>query len=931
MKVLIGSITSFSMRHVAVVGCAALALGAASCGDDGGPETTCGPGTVFSASTHQCLPSGGGFNIIVDDFKLGQFEMTAVDVPEHLEVGTPDTRTFTIKNAGEDDRAVVSIRFGISPVTERIEELQDTLDAIDDDSHFDATFIGEVILDNLAKGETRNVSYEISVPSSVSEGLYGFFFAVDEVPLVKNEDGSYALDLAHGDLAKKEDTVRLGYAALLHAPATVIIGKPDKPNLRLLTAKLDNASFVLDRGERGDDPMFTLSTRISSQALDVTEPVTASFALRLPGHVVDVAGQDLGRSAFESDEAFDAAPAATTYRYDADRSFPLLAQRTDGLAASVTYQTRCVTHPQIDETTGEETQVEECAVVFDEEGVDDVYQLHLDTAAVRLLETTRAHPDLNTGLDVNGELKGTLVLKVATPQAEYQGNVADNEKALPIVFMAPDLADDAGDEDKDDGGVTQVPTAWGDSGPYPYVTMDNQKSQSFGNDWFGASFGFNTSASYNKHRDSVTAHYKKAQAEIRATFLKMGVTLLGGSGTVDWGVDKTTAAFKADARLTVFGYNLLNMQFNPSFCQTSDGITACPLFEAQIEEVEKNDPKHKGKTKKLSYFKGQEYEQYFQAGPVPLVIMAEAGASLGVGVYGHFIIDTRNADVTKYGVQFAMGPTAELSATVFGGVSIGVARAGVEGSLSLMSVSFLPFLRPLAGVNFDKGRDCFKAAEASLEFEGPFTIAGPSGSMSVVAYAGVRIRIFGRTFKSEKKVFSFTIASFSTYEQTWNLWALATPWKRGPGDYGMCPDAIQPSATEFWRSPTSCANGYCANSSANAVGLGGHTPSNVLAAYKKSYTRVGGATNCVDVRAVGTTRLNRDRLVLYDAAGQPQNKGAVYRVFGPFKFPVGAMWGWSGSFDQTLRVCSPTVTAALESGSDVSGQPGVTVTFTPAN
>ena len=287
--------------------------------------------------------------------------------------------------------------------------------------------------------------------------------------------------------------------------------------------------------------------------------------------------------------------------------------------------------------------------------------------------------------------------------------------------------------------------------------------------------------------------------------------------------------------------------------------------------------------------------------------------------------------MNKYGVQFAMGPTAELSATVFGGVSIGVARAGVEGSLSIMSVSFLPFIRPLAGVNFDTSRNCFKAAEASLEFEGPLTVAGPAGSMSVVAYAGVRFKIFGRTFKSEKKVFSFTIATFSTYEQTWNLWALATAWKKRPGDSGMCPDALQPSATEVWRSPTSCSNGYCASSSSNPTGTGAHSVDKVLASYKKSYTKVGGASSCVDVSVTGKTRDNLDRVVIYDAKGAPQNKETVYRKMGSFKFPIGWAWGWSGNFNQSVRVCSTTVTAALESSAGVAGQPGVSVTFTPVD
>ncbi|MBL8785343.1 MAG: hypothetical protein JNJ59_10600 [Deltaproteobacteria bacterium] len=911
--------------------CSILALGAvlttsASCGDEG---ATCGPGTVLKDG--QCLPSGGGFNVIVDDFKLGQFQMSNVDVPENLLIGTPETRSFTIKNAGTDARSVVSIRFGIVPVQSRIEELRDALDTVDKDTPIDATFIGQVFLENLAPGESRKVDYTLNVPNTLSDGLYGFFFAVDEVPLVKGEDGNYALDLSKGDIAKQDGNVRLGYAALLHAPATVIVGKPDHPNLRILSAKLDNASFELDRSEKGDSAMFTVSGRMSSQGLNLTSEANASFALRLPGHVIDVPGQDLGPSAFASNEDYLAAPATTTYRYDANRSFPLAVRRTEGLAPSVSYQQRCFTREVADEVTGDVSTFDDCAVIFNEEGLDDVYQLHLSTDAIRLLESTESNKAVNPGLDANGEIHGTLVMTVATAQPEYQDNHADNVKEMPVVFMAPEPAVAATPADTDNGGVAEVANAYGQSGPYPYVTQQNRQGQSWGNEWFGASYQFDTNASYDKHHDVAISHYKKAEASVRATFLKQGITLLGGGATVDWGVDKAVAQFKAEARITVLGFNLVNFQFNPSICQTSGGLTACPLFEIQLDEATKQDPSDKGEPRKLKYFKGTEYQSYFSAGPVPCVIKAETGATLGMGLYGFFIIDGRSNVLNKYGVQFAAGPTAELSSTIFGGATLGVARAGVEGSLKLASISFLPYIMPLAGVSYDTGRNCFKAAEASLEFAGPITVAGPSGTMSLAAYAGVKVCLFGRCVKSEKKVFSFTIASFSTYSQTWNLWNLKTAWKKRPGDAGMCPDAIQPSAVEVWRSPTSCANGYCANSSSNVAGLGSHIPSRVIDAYKKTYTRVGGISSCVDVRVQGRTREELDRVVLYDASGAPQNRGVMFRRVGTFKFPNGSMWGWSGAIDITQRVCSPSVTAALESGANAGGQPGVTVTFTPVD
>jgi len=200
-----------------------------------------------------------------------------------------------------------------------------------------------------------------------------------------------------------------------------------------------------------------------------------------------------------------------------------------------------------------------------------------------------------------------------------------------------------------------------------------------------------------------------------------------------------------------------------------------------------------------------------------------------------------------------------------------------------------------------------------------------------VAYAGVKVCFWRRCIRSEKKVFSFTIASFSTYSQTWNLWYLKTAWKKVPGNPGMCPDAIAPAPTVVWRSPTSCSNSYCANSSSNVPGLSPHSPSRVIASYKRTYTPSGLISDCVDVKVEGRTREQLDRVVIYDASGNPQNRGDRYIVFFGRRIPAGEMWGWHGQINQTQRVCSANVTVALESSANAGGQPGVTVTFTPTN
>lgn len=960
-------ITTF-MRSFGVGLVAAASL--AGCADEAsGPTISCGPGTTLAPATGQCIPSGD-FNVIVDDFVVGEFEMSNVDVPEALTAGIADTRRFTIRNAGEDDRGVVNLRVGLAPVEADIAELRAALETVDADGLPGAVMVGQIVLDDLKAGESRDATIDFFVPVGVEDGLYGVFYAVDEVPLVKGEDGNYTIDRAAPVVTQAEEgDSPLPDAAHVFAPATVIVGTPTEPNLRILSAKLDNGSFELDFTERGDDPTLTLQARLSSQALDLTEEITATFELALPGHVVDVAGQDLGREAFESDEAFAAAPAETTYKYDADRTFELYMQNPSGFERTRVYSPTCGIEEALDEA-GEVTQIERCATIFTETSLDDNFQLGLSNEDLRLLEKTQALASLNPDLDANGEIAGTVTMRVTTPQAEYEGNVTDNVTTLPVVFMAPEPGDLASEDDKDAGDGEASDKANG-TGPYNVITKKKLTENTHGNEWFNANYSFDSQASRNQLGNVAVGNYNKEAHRAGLVLMKKPFTLasiygLSDTGSVLLGKDAKSATgtnLDMETQITVFNVRVLDFLFEDGWCKTTNGVTVCPIAELgtdwcksstadtqsqrcyeQTRERNKNgsgtttteknyttgtntpagtgaggkaNPTPKGK-RMLRYV----YSYTYLAGPVPLKFEVDAGISMGASMIAELVIDRSQGLVPAVGGQFGLGLFAGLDINLFAGIDLGVGRVGVEGSLQLVRLDFVPAVRLIISGIRDTAAGCWKVVDSVLGTTGTLTLTGPKGEIGFGLYAGREVCFLRKCWDLEVKIFSFTFAKFDLgLEKTWIFWDKSKTWVRRKGQPGVCADGT-PGATVQWSSPDSCTNakdegGYCSNSSTNRP-TGPYSAKNVLEAYKTTYT-VPAGFSCATIQVNGNsspaTRKGADFYRLYDSGGN-----MLYQETGE----VGV---------QRYKVCSPSVTVTLESGGNVPAGEygGITVFFEPAN
>lgn len=853
------------MRSVRFVSSLVVSLAAAMLLGSCAKPVTCGTGTTLNASTSQCevVPD---FNIIVDDFNVGEFAFKNVDVPEQMQPGYPTPRTFTIKNTGDTNQEVVYVRIGIVPVRTNIEELRGEIENIskpvecrtDADCsvsnvcnpstrqcRLNVTWASAMIIENLKAGEERAISHEMTLPLGWEKnGVYGALFSVNEVPLVKGDDGTYRVN-PEGKVEAGTD--RLSSAGALYAPSTILIGVPTKPNLRVLYATVDTPAFepslVLDESP----PIMTMSSRLSAQGLDVTKPVEVRFELALPGHVVQTPGQDLGEAYFtERRLDFAAAPATTTWVYDANRKFALKMGTPDGQQAKVTLEPRCVERDANQTCTRELT-------IENEVGADLVGPLYLAPADVRTLYGTLLHRAQNPGLNADDEVAGKVRIIVSTTEPEYEVGgaplLSDNVIENNVVFMAPRPAGTASPTDSatppDTGTQADlVPCC----GPYPESDdFTPQRTGSFGGEWLGANYQLKNTSNKRRQFGAVVATRFEADNFARVNVIKNQFDVVVAQGLIDFGTRRTLPDNRSSGIFRLMGTSYLDWSYSPMNCQTEDGVQTCMIVEiTKGEKEEKGKPKpattHKSKKKTVAW--SYEKKKMFTIGPVPFEIRGSVGASLGWVAGLAFFRDT--GDDPQVGVQFGIGPVATIGVTAFGGLSIGIARAGVEGSASLVEAEFKPTLKLGWAQKMDEANNCWVNNNGRLTFEGNLDLKILTGRIAVVAYAGVRGCKAWICVNWEKKVLDYTICSFTAGKESLPIWSKTLDLGGGGGICGAPPPTL-------WTVPRVSPGFSLYGSNANGTG-----------AYQQVWPIPAG--KCIELKVNGDAESGFDFLNFFDTS-----------------------------------------------------------------
>jgi hypothetical protein len=912
------------MRKPLVLSAAAMAS-ATLLGQGCNPAVTCGTGTRLDEASQTCVAvAQPPLNVIIDDFSLGDFSFTEVDVPEQMQPGFPEQRSFTITNDAEEAQTVTLVRLSLVPVDETIDELRDAIDLIgaepacaDDTECPTTTFcdqaigvcrldpipIGSVIIENLAAGESRPITYDLALPSYFSEaqeGLYGLMFSVNEVALVATTD-------ADGNTTYLEDPEHpiglenpLERAAALFGAATVIVGETDKPNLRVLYADVDNNAF--DSAPRAQ-PIFTVSARLSAQGKDITSTVRSRFELKLPGHAISVAGQDLGEAYFaERGLNYENAPETTTFIYDADRTFNLLidAGNDGSTQEAAEWQPQCTNADCTTQVT-----------VENDLGRDGSFDLRLSPFDQRLLSMTTALRSLNQDITANDEITGQLRMVVSLCQQqeasfddqngngvrdenealieggclesdddEYQVNgaelSADNVWTADVQFLAPPAGRDADDADSEIPEVEDEQVIPNAAAPGPYAEVDNLTptwTWSVGNEWVGANAQILNRTTKQRYKGAVVSQDVLTDNFARLNAIKNTIDIVALTGNVEWGTQRTMTQNKASGRLVLMGVTYLDINFQPGVqCSIEDNFETCMVLSAEFrprknEGAPTRTPRQKKRTY-LNYERGRKF--FFAIGPLPFEIEISVSAGLGMRATLAFVQDrsANDADGTAVttGLQVTAGPVLDAGGSVFGGLSLGLVRVGVRGAVTFASVEFQPAV--LVGWtqeidekgNNNADDDCWKMNTGQIRWEGPLTVSVLSGDISVVAEGGICgcLPWIGCAC-AWGQIFSFTIVRIPpAWTNTWMLFQSTYDFANGPG---MCtpPPATGLGVGATWNSPRvagcndwSGAASYCNN--ANGTGN-----------YAADFSRT--ANTCGTLVINGQTENAFDFLTVLDANG----------------------------------------------------------------
>ncbi len=382
-----------------------------------------------------------GDDTYVPDFQLGNLKFTDVWVEDTAESGYPTTIRFDIET--DAPKYNVWVEVFLVPYTGNASDLdlsgEKPLEKIAQESSGQVHVFTALSIDKLGHngeekapivqtqtvgGRVTTITYE---PGSGNKKVHlEHSFEVPEI-----EPGTYvavfALNradyVAHDDALQGEETGDLA-DNYLAAPASIIIGNPDKPNLRILFAELVNNSFVLpkpaeQKPENGEIPdvrdeletpdeveistdekaaleilsnaSLELNMEVESMGLDTVEPVDITFEL-----------------------AFDAVSYPLSFLHQ-DEAGNLIK------APKMTYDKEC----RQQENAEVSPAGERCASLFRQEKRGHTYALYIDDAASKALLKKQSDTTVELIVKIDPDNKIT----------EWENNTSDNVKRFTIKYL----------------------------------------------------------------------------------------------------------------------------------------------------------------------------------------------------------------------------------------------------------------------------------------------------------------------------------------------------------------------------------------------------------------------------------------------------------------------------------------------------------------
>jgi len=505
-----------------------------------------------------------------------------------------------------------------------------------------------------------HVEHTFIVPSGIVDGTYTAVFAINTQDINSEDD-----EIQDEEIADESDN----YIA---APASIIIGNPDKPNLRIVSAQLVNNSFGLDEQRPKDSapgdtyrPEFSMNMEVESMAQDTVAPVSIKFELEADG-----------------------------VRY------PLWVAQNDEQETLVkkeryTYTRQCLNEKGDPAAEGQEGVT--CASLFRQSKIGHTYQLYLNEPAYDALAAKTA--DTSCKLIVTIDPEGVI--------QEWENNKSDNAKIFSVIFIPPE---------SEQPEIIEEMREARKKGPYDNTYLDKSKEDSWGKDNFVA--GYKVSAKMTYRTEKFGVYGWRYSIPVAANFTTEN-SVTGKVFDTQFKILNVDGGIDFDAYAPKDSY----FEFNTKILSKKIyGKKITPLIESSgkrkdAEEKEIWNTKDKNGNQlyeKSCKFKGEKTFMF----EIPFKV--EGGITGTIGIRGAAFVTA-----AEYKLRFDGGPYADLSGYARFSVDFVLGGAGVGGKLKpaiYLEQHFQPSVQILISV-----------PSATFKLEAPLEIQALGGRLYLFA------------------------------------------------------------------------------------------------------------------------------------------------------------------------------------------------------
>jgi hypothetical protein len=385
--------------------------------------------------------SGNLDDTYVPDFGSGDLHFTQVWVKDVAEVGFPTKIWFDVENTGEHPYEDIYVRFDLKWL-----EDGDVRSLNLSDPAYTPDYYGKDIkVGTLQPGDKQHIEAEVLIEHKLVEGVYAGVFSVNNY----NEDGEQV-------------------EVLKAAPGSILVGKPDLPNLRILDAQIAYGNSIvlpqyqipldLQESYTPVDNTFRVSVALEAMAHHIQDPVDVEFKLGVPGfgNLPLFFQMDSETNQYTVRQRDTLPERCKLYHEDGDpvvKDWEIYSKMTEGELSDYGIQTVC-------------------ASLFREEPSGKAYNLELSQEAYHALASLEKDTRVELVIEADPDHK----------IQEWKNNTGDNQVIMPLMYLvAQDPTALAAQSNRSSLALPSSATTVSLAGEDGFIDLDKNESLSEGN------------------------------------------------------------------------------------------------------------------------------------------------------------------------------------------------------------------------------------------------------------------------------------------------------------------------------------------------------------------------------------------------------------------------------------------------------------------